>query len=431
MCGLKKLFSGVGEGSNMRDGQKVILSCGLLLAMVSFLLSGARVAEAASSYSMTYVANVASGTSNNAIGSLEVNLDRATASAMSDDFVILSLPSSPAGYGLRIAPSGYSVSGATYNISVSQVDQASVKLTVQSLAPKSDTVTIVLPLVIDIPGGVSGKIQLTAKAPPDSLFSSSGIPIAGFGIGIIRVAPNALNFQDVAVGNPSAVEDVSISNAGFSDITVQNITITGANAADFTLQGNVDGTIVAPGASSITAGVIFDPATAGAKQATLNISSDDPYTPVYQVALTGNALPAVSQTQSSQAPVASPGIAVFKIGQASFTVNGTVYNIEVAPYIKDDRTFLPLRYLANALGMPDSNILYDPANRSVTIIRGDLTVQFTIGSTVMLVNGASTTMDAVPEIDAGRTCLPVAWLARAFDVNIAWEATARTVTITF
>ena len=38
--------------------------------------------------------------------------------------------------------------------------------------------------------------------------------------------------------------------------------------------------------------MIFDPATTGAKQATLEIFSDDPYTPVYQVALTGNTLPA-------------------------------------------------------------------------------------------------------------------------------------------
>jgi hypothetical protein len=414
--------------------KKVLLACVSFVLMLSFLLSGAGVANASVSYSMTYVANVATGTSNNAIGSLEINLDRTTATVMSNDSVILSLPSSPAGYGLRIAPSGYSVYGATYSIRVDQVDQASVKLTVNSLTPSSDTVTIVLPLVIDIPSGVNGDIRLTTKAPPGSLFSSSsnGIPVAGFGIGIIRVAPSALNFKDVTVGSsPSAAEAVSISNAGFSDITVQNITITGANPDDFKLQDNYDGKIVSPGGSSVTAGVIFDPATTGAKQATLKIFSDDPYTPVYQVALTGNALPASNQPQSPPALAGTSGAAVFKIGQTSFTVNGAVYNIDVAPYIKDSRAFLPLRYMANALGVQNSNILYDPASRKVTIIRGSTTVQLTIGSATMLINGAGIMMDAVPEINAGRTCLPVVWLAQALSANITWDATAQTVTITF
>ena len=98
-------------------------------------MSGAGAAVAACSYGMTYVANVAAGTSNNAIGSLEINLDRTTASVMSNDSVILSLPSSPAGYGLQVqTPSVY---GATYNISVTQVDQASVRLTVHSTGSQS------------------------------------------------------------------------------------------------------------------------------------------------------------------------------------------------------------------------------------------------------------------------------------------------------
>jgi phage baseplate assembly protein gpV len=409
--------------------KKVLLACVPFVLMISFLLSGAGVANASVSYSMTYVANVAAGTSNNAIGSLEINLDRTTATVMSNDAVILSLPSSPAGYGLRVqTPSVY---GATYSIRVDQVDQASVRLTVNLLTPSSDTVTILLPLVIDIPGGVNGDVQLTANAPPSSLFSSSSIPIAGFGIGIIRVAPDALDFQDVTVGSPSAAETVSISNAGFSDITIQNTTIAGANPDDFKLQDNLEGKIVSPGGSSVNAGVIFDPATTGAKQATLQIFSDDPYTPVYQVALTGNALPAANQPQSPPAPAGTPGIAVFKIGQTSFTVNGAVYNLDVAPYIKDSRAFLPLRYLANALGVQNSNILYDPASRKVTIIRGSTTVQLAIGSTTMLVNGAGLTMDAAPEINAGRTYLPVAWLVQALNTNITWDATTQTVTITF
>ena len=125
------------------------------------------------------------------------------------------------------------------------------------------------------------------------------------------------------------------------------------------------------------------------------------------------------------------GSAVFKIGQTSYTVDGAVYNIDVAPFINDSRAFLPLRYIANALGVPDSSIIYDPTTQKVTIIKDGTTVQLTIGSTNMLINGASVTMDVAPEIIDGRTCLPVSWVAQALSANIAWDPTAQTVTISF
>jgi hypothetical protein len=124
------------------------------------------------------------------------------------------------------------------------------------------------------------------------------------------------------------------------------------------------------------------------------------------------------------------GTSVFTIGSTSYTLNGTSVSIDVAPYIKDSRTFLPLRYVANALGVADSNIMFDAASQKVTIIKGSLVAQFTIGSTTMLLNGAAITMDTAPEITSGRTCLPIAWVAEALNASIKWDATAQTVTIT-
>ena len=46
--------------------------------------------------------------------------------------------------------------------------------------------------------------------------------------------------------------------------------------------------------------------------------------------------------------------------------------MDVAPYIKDSRTFLPLRYVADALGVPDSNITFNNGqvmiNKSGTLV---------------------------------------------------------------
>ena len=138
----------------------------------------------------------------------------------------------------------------------------------------------------------------------------------------------------------------------------------------------------------------------------------------------------MSPTVTTAAAGGGAGTSVFKIGATSYTLNGNSVNIDVAPYIKDSRTFLPLRYVANALGVADSNIMFDPTTQKVTIIKGSLVAQFTIGSTTMLLNGAAITMDTAPEITSGRTCLPIAWVAEALNASVQWDATAQTVTIT-
>jgi hypothetical protein len=136
-------------------------------------------------------------------------------------------------------------------------------------------------------------------------------------------------------------------------------------------------------------------------------------------------------TVSNGITATSAGSAVFKIGQASYTLNGNSVTIDVAPFIQDSRTFLPLRYVANAIGVPDSNVIWDPVAQKVTIIKGSLVAQFTIGSTTMLLNGASITMDTAPVIADGRACLPVAWVAEALGAQINWNATSQMATVTF
>ena len=102
--------------------------------------------------------------------------------------------------------------------------------------------------------------------------------------------------------------------------------------------------------------------------------------------------------------------------------------MDVAPYIKDSRTFLPIRYVAEALGVPDSNISFN--NGQVVINKNGTMVVLNIGSTTMIVGGASVTMDAAPEITNGRTCLPIAWVAHGAERHRQWDATAQTVTVT-
>jgi len=119
----------------------------------------------------------------------------------------------------------------------------------------------------------------------------------------------------------------------------------------------------------------------------------------------------------------------FVIGSATYILNGEEKEMDVAPYIKNSRTYMPVRYVAYALGIDDNNILWDGVNRTVTLMKGDKVVQMQIGSTTILINGAAVTMDVAPEITSDRTMLPARWVAQAFGASVGWDEATQTVSI--
>lgn len=132
---------------------------------------------------------------------------------------------------------------------------------------------------------------------------------------------------------------------------------------------------------------------------------------------------------ATPAPVDSKQTAAFVIGSTTYTVNGVEQTMDVAPYVKDGRTYLPVRYVANALGVDNNNIMWDSTTGTATLLKGDKVVQVKVGSKSMIINGAAIAMDAAPEIKDGRTMLPFRWIAWAFGANVEWDAATQTVTI--
>ncbi|MGI6284283.1 copper amine oxidase N-terminal domain-containing protein [Neomoorella humiferrea] len=120
---------------------------------------------------------------------------------------------------------------------------------------------------------------------------------------------------------------------------------------------------------------------------------------------------------------------VFKIGDSSYTVNGVAKTLDAAPYIKDGRTFLPVRYVAEAIGVAAENIVWDAANSTAVLIKGDRVVSFKIGQAYISVNGVAIPIDAAPEISNGRTMAPLRAIAQAFGAAVDWDEATQTVTI--
>ncbi|GIM48529.1 hypothetical protein DNHGIG_40780 [Collibacillus ludicampi] len=121
-------------------------------------------------------------------------------------------------------------------------------------------------------------------------------------------------------------------------------------------------------------------------------------------------------------------VAAFKIGNGNYSVNGYTFK-DVAPYIKNDRTYLPLRFAAYACGIGDNNIYWDGANQKVYLQKGDKIIIVTIGSNTMQVGDQTITLDAPAEITNGRTMLPISYIAKAFGCDVKWDGDKQIVTI--
>jgi len=120
---------------------------------------------------------------------------------------------------------------------------------------------------------------------------------------------------------------------------------------------------------------------------------------------------------------------VFTLGSNVYTVNGTQYTMDVAAYEKNGRTYLPVRYVAYALGVDPANVLWDEAAQTVTLLKGTNAVQLTIGSNVLKLNGIGITMDVTPELVSGRTMLPFRFIAQALGASVSYDEATKTVTM--
>jgi len=99
---------------------------------------------------------------------------------------------------------------------------------------------------------------------------------------------------------------------------------------------------------------------------------------------------------------------------------------DVAPVIKNDRTMLPVRFIAEALG---AKVEWDDEADKVTIIKGDNVIEIYIGLDVALVNNYPIELDSAAYIEYGRTYLPVRFVAELLDATVLWDEATQYVTI--
>lgn len=118
---------------------------------------------------------------------------------------------------------------------------------------------------------------------------------------------------------------------------------------------------------------------------------------------------------------------ILTIGQKEAVVFGKTKTNDVAPIIRNDRTMLPARFVAEELG---AKVSWNEAERKVTIKKTDVEIILTIDSDIALVNGEEHKLDSPAFIENDRTYTSVRFIAENLGASVDWNEGSRKVIIT-
>ena len=114
------------------------------------------------------------------------------------------------------------------------------------------------------------------------------------------------------------------------------------------------------------------------------------------------------------------------IDDKHYQIDGVNKVTDTAPFIKDNRTFVPIAFIAEELG---ADVSWNNATREVKIVKDRKIITMTIGNNEYTVNGVTKTMDTAPFIVNSRTCVPLAFVALDLGCKVAWVEKDRKVLI--
>ncbi|WP_102349288.1 copper amine oxidase N-terminal domain-containing protein [Bacillus sp. Marseille-P3661] len=334
-----------------------------------------------------------------------------------------------------------------YNLSGSNADVAKLKL---------DNLKVAIqpgfngPLKIEVEGAGIEKqdiVVANVNAPVD--LTTSSVPNVDIGVSnqkaaniIIKenakealnkggtlefVLPNGVDFVDVPTVNVTNgnlfIDDVRLRNNTFSFVIDEESTV----ASTITLsninlridrsvpEGNID--VLVKGSALIE--------TVGSyvlNQNTYDLwNNNDTY---HELGIANVITPAPSTGGSSKREKAE-----FTLGSTTYKIGNQVKTMDIMPFVEKDRTYLPVRFAADSIGVDMDFVIWDNDSRTVTILRDNRVVQLTIGSKVLKLNGINVMMDVPAKIRNDRTILPIRFVAQAIGAQVSFDESARKVTI--
>lgn len=205
----------------------------------------------------------------------------------------------------------------------------------------------------------------------------------------LSVLANHTDFGAICI-NTVMVRTYTIQNSGTANLTVSGITMSGANAAMFTVGALSPASPIAPGGTAVFS-VTFTPTSAGTKSAAVNIANNDCNEAPYDFVLTGtcNALPVVAANTTNSVICNGFSTTLNGGGATTYTwVGGT-------PAVTNAVAFSPTTTLTYTVSGTDALTGCTSTNLAVQTITVNPTPTITASSnSLVLCNGNSATITA-------------------------------------
>jgi titin len=143
---------------------------------------------------------------------------------------------------------------------------------------------------------------------------------------------------------------------------------------------------------------------------------------------------AYSGTADATTTAEAEKVIIFHVGRTEYYVNNQRLKMDAAPIIIEERTFLPIKYLANVIG---AGLRWNQNEKKATVIFKGRDIELWIGKYTARVNGDPKPID--PQnlnvkplvIPPGRTMLPLRFISKNLGCKVEWNPTSREVKVTY
>lgn len=115
-----------------------------------------------------------------------------------------------------------------------------------------------------------------------------------------------------------------------------------------------------------------------------------------------------------------------KINDVNYSINGESKKMDAKPFIKNNRTLVPLRFVVEALG---GEVNWDGENRLVSLNSNGKNIELKIDSQIIKIDGKDVKIDQTAIIKGDRTYVPIRFIAENLDMIVNYINESREIEI--
>ena len=259
------------------------------------------------------------------------------------------------------------------------------------------------------------KITVTAVAERQNLVSIAEINVAQDGRGL-KFATNS------GVINTNNQVDFTVIDGAGKSVSIVPATTTTPGSTPTAPVRSVNAIVLSSSNKEAKVSANFSTGDVDAAKGTgkLFVTSDKPTTAEIQVFIrdANNQYYASTLTYTFSETGKNANInrfVVMSIGSNMANVNNSNVSLEAAPIVKSNRTFVPLRVIAEAFG---AEVGYDEKTKKVTVKSEGNTLELTQDDKKLMINDKEKVMDVAPFVSNARVMVPVRFVAEELGFKV-------------